>query len=350
MRDSVRAHVLDHLASPSGTLVVDETGFLKKGRQSAGVQRQYSGTAGRVENCQIGVFLAYASEYGQALIDRELYLPESWVADPERCRQAGVPAERPFLTKPQLAEQMLARAYAAGVTAPWVTGDCVYGDNRAFRQFLERQGQGYVLAVSAKETVGRWGQPVTVASVLARTDLEWRPLSAGAGSQGPRLYDWTSLSIDGPDGADCRLLLRRSRRDPRAITAYLSFAPQKTSLAELVRVAGSRWSIETCFQETKDDLGLDQYEVRSWIGWYRHITLVMVAQAFLARLRVGTQKNAPGARLGSGPDGSRTASPAESAGDRLPAHSRSAPAGALVALAALSPSHRPLVSPPPARP
>ena len=293
--DEVRTYACEHLHSPQGVLVVDETGFLKQGRHSAGVQRQYSGTAGRIENCQIGVFLAYASSQGHCLIDRELYLPKAWLEAPERCRQAGIPEETIFQTKPQLAEAMLRRAFEAGIDARWVLGDAVYGDNRCLRLFLEEQGQAYVLAVSGKEYVWRGLRQISVKELIAHHQPpaeHWHRLSAGEGTKGERLYDWTCLVTAPPlDEHWARgLLLRRSLEDPEDITAYVVFAPSGTPLEELVVAAGQRWTIETCFLEAKDCLGLDQYEVRSWTGWYRHITLVMAAQAFLAALRSLAQK------------------------------------------------------------
>ena len=287
-RDDLRGYVLEHMGVPEGVLVIDETGFLKKGTHSAGVARQYSGTAGRVENCQIGVFLAYASARGQVLLDRELYLPEVWTQDPARRAQARIPEERPFATKPEMARHMLERAFAAGVPAAWVTGDSVYGDNRRLRRWVEEQERAYVLAVSGKEAVGVEGLPGQVKAVLAALPAEgWTRASAGAGSKGPRWYDWCWRPVAAPRHPDWRrwLLVRRSVEDPTALTAFLVFAPQSTTLLEAVQTAGTRWAIEMCFEAAKGEVGLDQYEVRSWTGWYRHITLAMWAHALLSVVR-----------------------------------------------------------------
>src|SRR5262245_12521774 len=196
LRDALRRYVLPHLGDPEAVLVIDETGFLKKGRHSAGVARQYSGTAGRIENCQIGVFLAYASQLGQALLDRERYLPQEWTDDPARCRQAGIPEDRRFATKPQLAQQMLQRALAAGVPARWMTGDSVYGDARRRRVWLEAQPLASVLAVSGKED-GWLGWPQRqVNTLLAAWPQEgWTRVSAGDGAKGPRWDDWHWLPL-----------------------------------------------------------------------------------------------------------------------------------------------------------
>ena len=250
---------------------VDETGFLKKGTRSAGVARQYSGTAGRVENSQVGVFVAYASCFGQTLLDRALYLPASWTKDPERCQRAGIAPEVGFATKPELAQAMLERAFAAGVPASWVVGDSAYGDARRLRRWLETQERAYVLAVSSKEHVWLGGMQRSVKSVLEGLDEDaWQRLSAGSGSKGPRLYDWQCVRLMAPCAVDwCRyLLVRRSLQADRKLTAYLVFAPSRTELATLVSVAGRRWCIEMCFEAAKGEVGLDEYEVRSWTGWY----------------------------------------------------------------------------------
>ena len=291
VRDELRIYVMQHLGDFTGVLVLDETGFLKKGEHSAGVTRQYSGTAGKVENCQIGVFLSYASSLGHALVDRELYLPNVWTDDAERCRQAGIPTDRPFATKPQLAQQMLARAFAAGVPATWVTGDSVYGANRPLRQWLEAQPQAYVLAVSGKEYVWLGAQPRRVNTLLASLPVEgWTRLSAGDGAKGPRWYDWRWVSLADPVDPTWRrwVLVRRSLSEPTDLTAYVVFAPPPTTLEEVVRVAGSRWTVESSFEAAKGEVGLDQYEVRSWTAWYRHITLAMWALALLVIMRAGT--------------------------------------------------------------
>jgi SRSO17 transposase len=270
-------------------LVVDETGFLKKGDKSCGVARQYSGTAGRVENCQIGVFLGYAAPKGHAFLDRHLYLHQDWTNNPGRCRAAEVPKEVTFATKPKIARAMLERAFAAGVPCRWVTGDAVYGNDRSLRIWLEEQGKSYVMAVSGQERVWIGFQFYRVKSLLQQIpEAAWHRLSAGEGAKGPRLYDWAYVRVNSvsPEGWERGMLVRRSLCDPTEKTAYLTYAPSQTPLCTLVRVAGTRWTIECCLQEAKGEVGLDQYEVRSWHGWYRHITLAMLAQAYLAVTRL----------------------------------------------------------------
>jgi len=283
VRDDLRAYVVEHLGDPNAVLVLDETGFVKKGEHSVGVQRQYSGTAGRIENCQIGVFLGYAGRHGHALIDRALYLPQAWAGAEERRRVAWVPEAVAFATKPKLALAMLERALDAGVPCAWVTGDSVYGADSAIRRCLERRRIGYVLAV----TSGQRLFPGTVSDWVEEVPGDgWHRLSAGEGSTGPRLYDWASLPFRGaPPGWRKGLLIRRRLAAAEELTFYLTCAPEATTLAELVRIAGTRWTIEACFELAKAEVGLDQYEVRSWTGWHRHITLAMLALAFLTVLR-----------------------------------------------------------------
>jgi SRSO17 transposase len=291
VRDELYTYTVQHLGDPHGVLVLDETGFLKKGHHSAGVARQYSGTAGKVDNCQIGVFLSYASPLGQVLLDRELYLPKAWTDDRQRCRQAGIPEDQRFATKPQLAQQMLARAFAAGVPAQWVTGDSVYGHDRRLRLWLEARPQAYVLAVSGQEYVWRDGHPRQVKTlVVALPEDGWTRLSAGNGAKGPRWYDWCWLPLTAPlEPGWCRwLLVRRSISTPTELTAYVIFAPCATPLEAVVRAAGSRWTVESSFEAAKGEVGLDHYEVRSWTAWYRHITLAMWALAVLTMMRAGT--------------------------------------------------------------
>ena len=290
VRDELRRYVVQHLGDAAAVLVIDETGFLKKGRHSAGVARQYSGTAGRIENCQIGVFVGYASRHGHTLLDRELYLPAEWTNDRARCQQAGIAADRGFATKPALAKEMLQRTLAAGVPARWVTGDSVYGDDRRLRMWLEAQPQAHVLAVSGKEYVWLDVRQRQVKTILAALPTEgWTRLSAGEGAKGPRWYDWRWLPLAEPLEPNWRrwLLVRRSVSDSQDLQAYVVFAPQETPLAEVVRVAGTRWTIEQLFEAAKGEVGLDHYEVRSWTGWFRHITLAMWALALLTVLRAG---------------------------------------------------------------
>ncbi len=291
VRDALRAYVCEMLATPNAVLVIDETGFLKKGHQSVGVQRQYSGTAGRIENCQLGVFLSYASSHGHTLLDRELYLPESWTNDPERCREAHVPAEVTFATKPELALRMLERTLDSGLPVAWVAGDTVYGSSQKLRVSLETRKQAYALAVACKEPVevqGNRKRVDQVARELARED--WQELSAGTGSKDPRLFAWARIELAAPETSGWQrwLLVRRSLDEgakPADMAYVLVFAPVDTSLEEMVEAFGTRWTVEQCFEEGKGEVGLDEYEVRSWHGWFRHITLSMVALAFLAALR-----------------------------------------------------------------
>jgi SRSO17 transposase len=289
VRDDLRTYVSEQLGDPGGVLVVDETGFLKKGTKSVGVQRQYSGTAGRIENCQIGVFLAYASPKGHAFVDRALYLPREWVEDPARRAEAGVPEAVAFATKPALAQQMLARAFAAGLPAAWVTGDEIYGDDPELRRWLEAEGHPYVLAVSSNHAIWRDGVLERVdALVAALPAAAWASLSAGEGSQGARLYDWACLRLPFPTakGHAQWLLARRSLSDRTELAYYRAGGSAATELVELVHTAGMRWAIEESFEEAKGLVGLDQYEVRKWVAWYRHITLALLAHAYLAVLRV----------------------------------------------------------------
>jgi SRSO17 transposase len=288
LRDRLRTYVSDYLSDPDAVGVIDETGFLKKGRQSAGVARQYSGTAGKIENCQIGVFLAYASVHAHTLIDRELYLPKEWTDDRQRCQMAGIPEEREFATKPQLARLMLQRARQAGVKLAYVSGDSVYGDDHELRIWLEESKQAYVLARSSDEYVWIGVQQRTIASVLAElAEQDWVRLSAGAGSKGERVYEWQQVSLHPPADRAWRrwLLFRRSLADPSDVAAYTVFAPAHSTLKAHVQVASLRWTVEESIQVGKGEVGLDHYEVRSWTGWYRHITLAMWAQAFLAVIR-----------------------------------------------------------------
>ena len=289
VRDDLGAYVFEHLGDEeTGVLVVDETGFLKKGTKSVGVARQYTGTAGRIENCQVGVFLAYASKKGSAFVDRALYLPEEWAQAAERRAEAGVPKEVGFATKGELAKGMLGRAFEAGVPARWVVADTVYGTSRGLRRWLEDRGRSYVLAVAATQGVhhrGRQCQARKVADALP--EGAWVRASAGAGSKGERLYDWARVSLPGaqPPGVGRWLLVRRSIADPAERAYYLAYGPAETTTDELVRVAGRRWAVEECFEQAKGETGLDEYEVRKWEAWHRHVTLSLLAHAYLAALR-----------------------------------------------------------------
>ena len=299
VRDDLRDYVVEHLGDPGGVLVVDETGFLKKGTKSAGVQRQYSGTAGRIENCQIGVFLAYAGRHGHALIDRELYLPESWTDDRPRCRQAGIPDNVEFHTKPQLARGMLARALDAGVPVAWVTADAVYGGDGRLRRWLEERDVAHVLAVNCNQSlVSGLFRFERADQLAARIPAgAWRHLSAGQGAKGERIYAWARVAIRPlrEPGRGHWLLVRRSLDDGE-LAYYVCYGPAQTSLAELVAVAGVRWMVECSFQQGKGETGLDHYQVRRYQAWYRHVTLSMLAQAFLAVQRA----RAPAVGTGGG--------------------------------------------------
>jgi SRSO17 transposase len=280
VRDDLRAFVAAQLGDVAGVLICDETGFLKKGTGSVGVQRQYSGTAGRIENSQVGVFLSYASARGRALIDRRIYLPKSWTDDSQRCAAAGVPAEVEFATKPELALEMITKAVAAGTPAAWVASDEAYGDNAAFRAGIAKLGLGYVLAVSCTHRVPAWPggkrrlrADHIAAALPARC---WHRVSAGTGSKGPRWYDWAWASAHQPGHT---LLIRRGSGGELAF--YRCWSPAPVPLAALVHVAGTRWSIEEQFQAAKSQVGLDHYQVRTWTGWHRFTTLAMLALAFL---------------------------------------------------------------------
>lgn len=287
VRDDLRASVVEHLGDPDAVLVIDETGFLKKGTKSAGVARQYSGTAGRIENSQIGVFLAYASPHGQAFLDRALYLPKAWVEDAPRREDASIPSDVGFATKGDLAQTLLARAFAADVPAAWVTGDEIYGNDGDLRRWLEAEQRPYVLGVARSHPVWERGRQMRVESLLPQIpDDGWQRLEVGEGSKGPRIYDWACARLPylTADGWAQWLLLRRSLSDPEEIAYYRAFGPEETPVAELARVAGTRWVIEEGFQQAKA-IGLDEYEVRTWPGWHRHITLCLLAHAFLAVTR-----------------------------------------------------------------
>jgi SRSO17 transposase len=290
VRDDLRAYLVEVLGDPEAVLVIDETGDLKKGRQSVGVQRQYTGTAGRIENAQVAVYLLYASEVGHALIDRELYVPRGWIADSDRCRTAGIPEEVGFATKPALATAMIGRALDAGVPAAWVTGDEVYGADPTLRAELEARGIGYVLAVACDHRVLAAGDGYRADALLRRVPARaWQCVSAGRGAKGHRLYDWAFIRLDdrashpGRQAGQHWLLVRRNRRTGE-LAFYRCWTPRPVLLATLVRVAGRRWTIEERFQTAKGLVGLDSHQVRRWRSWYRWTTLAMVAHAVLVVL------------------------------------------------------------------
>ena len=291
VRDDLQRYVVEHFGDTDAVLVVDETGFLKKGVKSAGVARQYSGTAGRVENCQIGVFLTYASCHGQAFLDRALYLPKAWAADGERRREAGIPDDVAFATKGELARAMLARACAAGVPARWVTADEVYGNDGALRRWLHEQERAYVLAVNRAHMLWSsetWTQERVETTVATLSPEEWQRIAVDEGSKGPRVYDWAAIRLPfaSPEGWVQGVLARRSPGEPQEIAYYRVFAPAGTPVETLARVAGARWTIEIGFERAKGEVGLDEYEVRRWEAWHRHITLALLADAYLAVTRM----------------------------------------------------------------
>jgi SRSO17 transposase len=291
VRNDLRTYILERLGDPGAIVVIDETSMRKRGKKSAGVSKQHCGTTGQVENCQVGVFLAYASSKGCTLLDRELYLPLRWTEDRERCREAGIPDDVHFATKPELAQRMVERIWHAQVPVAWVVADSVYGGNLDLRTWLEEHHYSYVMAVACTEAVGiqtaSGRQRMTVAEAEAQvlhTD-EWQRLSMSEGTKGPRLFDWSMTPILHRWEDDGRhwLLVRRRLDDPTEKTFYLVFARPGTTLAEMVQAIGARWKIEECF-ETGKEMGLEDYEVRGFTAWYRFITLVMVVMAALATI------------------------------------------------------------------
>jgi SRSO17 transposase len=298
VRDDVRGYVVDALGDPGAVLVLDDTGDLKKGVCTVGTQRQYTGTAGRIENAQVAVFLAYASRHAYTLIDREVYLPRCWADDPARCAAAGVPATVRFATKIALARRMLARALDAGVPAAWCTADEFYGGDRGLRRDLQARGIGYVLAVARSHRVTGCPPigPQRVDRVTAGLPAwAWNRYSAGAGSKGPREYEWAWVSITAPEdesGGHHTLLVRRSLSDGE-LAFYRCWSARPVGLPALVRVAGVRWSIECCFQTGKNAVGLDQHQVRRWDSWYRYTTLVMLAHALLTVIAAHERTRSP---------------------------------------------------------
>jgi SRSO17 transposase len=285
VRDDLRGYVVDELGDPGGVLILDDTGDVKKGVRSIGVQRQYTGTAGRVENAQVAVFLAYATPRGRVLIDRDVYLPKSWTSDPNRCQAAGVPDDVGFATKITLGRKMLARALDGGVPAAWATADEFYGGDRGLRRDCQVRRLGYVLAVAKSHRVtlptGTMRADRVAAGLRARC---WNLLSAGKGAKGERDYDWAWVRITPPDDETPGhhwLLIRRRLTDGQ-LAFYRCWSPRPVTLTALVRVAGIRWCVEECFQASKGEVGLDQHQVRRWTSWYRYTTLVMLAHALLA--------------------------------------------------------------------
>ena len=291
--DQLRDELQRHLSTcweglEDAILVVDETGFLKKGKRSAGVQRQYSGTAGRVENCQIGVFLGLALSGNHCLVDRELYIPEAWLNDSERSKRAGIPPDRTFQTKPMLAKAMIQRAIDGPTAFAWVTGDEIYGSDGRFRLFLQDNHVSYVLAVRRDTRImvdGHYGRVDHLVGKIQ--EQNWQRVSCGKGTKGERWYDWIHLPIGLPIWNDQSrgVLVRRSISDPTEYSYYLTFSDTQHSIETYVRVAGTRWAIEECFEQAKQETGLDEYEVLSFEGWQRHVTLSMAALMLLCLTR-----------------------------------------------------------------
>ncbi|MET9397987.1 IS701 family transposase [Kitasatospora sp. NPDC002965] len=294
VRDDVRGYVVEHLHDEQAVLVVDETGDVKKGTHTVGVQRQYTGTAGRIENSQVAVYLVYAGRRGHAAVDRELYVPHSWTDLPDRCRAAGLDDQTAFATKPELAARMIGRFLDAGHRAPWVAGDEVYGGNPKLRAALEERGCGYVLAVARTHEVptpaGKFRADILVKKLPKRA---WQKLSAGAGTKGHRFYDWAVIDLARPAPGSHRLLIRRNRSTGE-LAFYRCYSSRPVPLTTLVRVAGSRWRVEEFFQSGKGLAGLDEHQVRRFVSWSRWVTLAMLAHAFLAVVRAGEHARQPG--------------------------------------------------------
>ena len=298
LRDIVRNYVVEHLADDDAVLVIDETGFLKQGKASCGVSRQYTGSAGKITNCQIGVFASYVSRHGHAFIDRALYLPKVWTDDPARLKAAHVPTDAGFATKPQIATAMIERALAAGVPFRWVAADSVYGVG-TLEMALRRAGKGYVLGVNRNSQFTSWGKTEVFAGTTEKIahgldPTHWRRLSAGNGTKGPRLYDWAYCELADLDAAEYDkaatglwtrgLLIRRNMADG-ALAYFSTWCPAGTGIAKLVEVEGHRWAIEDSFETAKNEFGLDHNESRSWHGWHRHVSLSMLAFAMMATIR-----------------------------------------------------------------
>ena len=306
LRDLVRDYVIERLARDDAVLVIDETGFLKQGKASCGVSRQYTGSAGKITNCQIGVFAAYVSRHGHAFIDRALYLPKSWADDPVRLKAASVPSDVSFATKPRLAAAMIERAIAARVPFGWVAADTVYGVGDIERD-LRRAGKGYVLGVDATHVFGSWDKPRRVAGTAAAIanalgPSDWKRLSAGAGTKGPRLHDWCYLELADLEaeafnqenhGLWTRGLLIRRHIADGDLAYFTTWCPAGTSIKTLVGIEGHRWAIEDSFETAKNEFGLDHNETRSWHGWHRHVSFVMLAFAMMAAIRHKANQPAP---------------------------------------------------------
>jgi len=295
VRDDLRAYVVDHLGDPaSGVLIIDDTGFVKKGKQSCGVARQYTGTVGALANAQVGVFLAYASTKGAAFVDRALYLPRGWTDDPERCRSAGIPQAVRFATKLTLAQRMLARAFAAGVPAGWVVADSAYGRSHAYRRWLEEHGWAYAVMVPKTHAVRYEGRRQTAAKLAERLpESAWRTVTVSVGAPSEDQQVWACLPLSETCAPDMRrwLLIRRSGDEGSDLGYFLAYGADDTSEAELLRVCGVRWQIEECFAQAKGEVGLDHYEVRTWDAWHRFVTLCLLAHAGLVVMRLAANQH-----------------------------------------------------------
>ncbi|GGV05211.1 transposase [Streptomyces filipinensis] len=294
VRDDIRGFVVGQLHDTAAVLVVDETGDVKKGAATVGVQRQYTGTAGRIENSQVAVYLAYSTRSGHAAIDRELYVPRSWTEDTARCQAAGIPDTVGFATKPALAARMIGRALDAGVPASWVAGDEVYGGNPHLRTALEQRQVGYVLAVARDHQIATHAGKFRADTLVKRLPRRaWQKLSAGAGTKGHRFYDWALADIADDRPGHYQLLVRRNRRTGE-LAFYRCYSATHVSLSTLVQVAGRRWTVEETFQSGKGLAGLDEHQVRRWTSWHRWVTLAMLAHAFLAAVRADEHARHPG--------------------------------------------------------
>jgi SRSO17 transposase len=295
VRDDLREYVVEHLGDEAtGVLIVDETGFLKKGTKSVGVARQYTGTAGETLNCQVGVFLAYSSEKGAAFLDRALYLPRAWTNSPARRTEAGIPEEIVFRNKVELAEQMLQRAFEAEVPAGWVLADSFYGRSHAFRAWLEERGRPYAVMVPKTNAVPLGGRKKKIERLVEplgeEAFSEIRPARDGSGGRRPWEWACVDLAPDREKGMRRWLLVRRSTDDPEDLGFYQAYGPEGTTAEELVRVCQERWAVEERFAEAKGEVGLDHYEVRKWDSWHRHVTLCLLAHAFLAVVRSSAER------------------------------------------------------------
>src|SRR5829696_6362310 len=293
VHDDLRSYVLERLAEEaSAVLIVDETGFLKKGEKSVGVARQYTGTAGETVNCQVGVFLAYSSEKGTAFVDRALYLPKEWTEDPARCAEAGIPQIVGFATKIELAKRMLKRAFEADVPAQWVVADSFYGRSHGFRHWLEKQGRSYAVMVPKTNAVRYQGRRKRIDQLIECLPEEaWTLVATEAASNGKRPQQWVCLMLsqDAQKGMRRWLLGRRSRHDPDEVAFYQAYGRKETSVEELVRICQARWTVEEGFAEAKGEVGLDHYEVRKWKAWHRYVTLCLLAHAFLVVTRLSAR-------------------------------------------------------------